>query len=173
MSQLFASGGQSTGALASASLLPMNIQDWFPLGWTGWISLQSKGLSRVSWTIAHQTSFSMGFTRQDYWNRLPFPSPGDLPCVSRDLRCVSWVSCIGRWIFYHWVTWEAPWAESNIAHLLVTHLLVLTKRTSPIKITQKKKKKKKTISTWLILSPQIIFKFTNTLTDNIQLKKQR
>ena len=46
MSQLFASGGQSIGASASASVLPMNIQDWFPLGWTGWISLQSKGLSR-------------------------------------------------------------------------------------------------------------------------------
>ena len=47
MSQLFASGGQSTGVSASASVLPMNIQDWFPLGLTGWISLQSKGLSRV------------------------------------------------------------------------------------------------------------------------------
>ena len=47
MSQLFASGGQSTGASASASVLPMNIQDWFLLGLTGWISLQSKGLSRV------------------------------------------------------------------------------------------------------------------------------
>ena len=40
-------GGQSTGTSASASVFPMNIQDWFPLGWTGWISLQSKGLSRV------------------------------------------------------------------------------------------------------------------------------
>ena len=47
MSQLFASDGQSTGASASASVLPMNIQDWFPLGLTGLISLQSKGLSRV------------------------------------------------------------------------------------------------------------------------------
>ena len=47
MSRLLASGGQSIGASASASVLPMNIQDWFPLGWTGWISLQSKGLSRV------------------------------------------------------------------------------------------------------------------------------
>ena len=47
MSQLFASGGQNIGASASASILPMNIQDWFPLGWTGWISLQSKGPSRV------------------------------------------------------------------------------------------------------------------------------
>ena len=47
MSQLFASGGQSTGVPASASVLPMNIQDWSPLGWTSWISLKSKGLSRV------------------------------------------------------------------------------------------------------------------------------
>ena len=47
MSQLFAWGGQSIRVLASASVLPMNIQDWSPLGWTGWISLQSKGLSRV------------------------------------------------------------------------------------------------------------------------------
>ena len=46
MSQFFTSGGQSTGASASASVLPMNIQDWSPLGWTGWISLQSKGLSK-------------------------------------------------------------------------------------------------------------------------------
>ena len=47
MSQFFASGGQSIGVSASASVLPMNIQDWFPLGLAGWISLQSRGLSRV------------------------------------------------------------------------------------------------------------------------------
>ena len=47
MSQLFASGGQSTGVSASASVLPMSTLVWSPLGWTGWISLQSKGLSRV------------------------------------------------------------------------------------------------------------------------------
>ena len=47
MSQLFASGGQSIGVSASASVLPMKTQDWSPLGWTGWISLQSKGLSKV------------------------------------------------------------------------------------------------------------------------------
>ena len=46
MSQLFASGGQSTGVSASTSVLPMNTQDWSPLGWIGWISFQSKGLSR-------------------------------------------------------------------------------------------------------------------------------
>ena len=48
MSQLFASDGQSIGVSASISVFSMNIQDQFPLGWTGWISLQSKGLSRVS-----------------------------------------------------------------------------------------------------------------------------
>ena len=47
MSQLFTSGGQSIGVSASTSVFPMNIKDWFPLGWTGWISLLSKGLSRV------------------------------------------------------------------------------------------------------------------------------
>ena len=47
VNQFFTSGGQSIGLSASASVLPMNIQGWFPLGWTGWISLQSKGLSRV------------------------------------------------------------------------------------------------------------------------------
>ena len=55
MCQFFASGGQSIGASASASVLPMNIQDWFPLGWTGLISLQSKALTCTrcfhSWNI--------------------------------------------------------------------------------------------------------------------------
>ena len=47
VSQFFAPGGQSSGVSASASVFPMSMQDWFPLRWTGWISLQSKGLSRV------------------------------------------------------------------------------------------------------------------------------
>ena len=47
VSQFFASGGQTIEVSASASVFPMNVQDWFPLEWTGWISLQSKGLSRV------------------------------------------------------------------------------------------------------------------------------
>ena len=58
MSQLFASGGQSIGVSASTSVLPMNTQDWSPLGWTGWISLQSKGLSGVfSNTTVHKHQF--------------------------------------------------------------------------------------------------------------------
>ena len=54
MSQFFSSGGQSTGVSASALVLPMNIQDWFPSGFTGWFSLQSKGLSRVFYNATVQ-----------------------------------------------------------------------------------------------------------------------
>ena len=54
MSQLFVSGGQSVGVSALASVLPVNIQDWSPLGWTGWISLQPKGLSKVFFNTTAQ-----------------------------------------------------------------------------------------------------------------------
>ena len=132
VSQLFTTGGQSIGALASASVLPMNIQGWFPSGLTGLILL-SKGLSRVfsstavqkhqffgaqssfliqlsylymttgktitlalwafvgkvmsllfffpqlfvmPWTLAHYAPLSVGFSSQEYWSGLTFPSPG-------------------------------------------------------------------------------------------------
>ena len=63
MSQFFASGGQSIGVLASPSVLPMNIQDWFPSGWAGWISLHSKGLSRVfsNTTVQNINSLTLSF----------------------------------------------------------------------------------------------------------------
>ena len=70
MSWLFTSGGQSIGASASASVFPMIIQDWFPLGWNGWISLQSKGLSRVfSNTTVQKHQF---FDVHDYWENYSF-----------------------------------------------------------------------------------------------------
>ena len=81
MSQFFPSGGQSIGVSASASVLPMNIQDIFPLGWTGWISLLSKGLSRVfSNTVVQkhqffgaQLSLCPTLTSiQDYWKNHSF-----------------------------------------------------------------------------------------------------
>ena len=124
MSQFFASGGQSIGASASSSVLPVNVQDWFPLGMTDLISLQSKGLSKVFsnttvqmhrfygaqlFFIVQLTSIhdywknhrieaaakslqscltlcdpidgsppgspSLGFSRQEHWSGLPFPSP--------------------------------------------------------------------------------------------------
>ena len=66
VSQLFAWGGQSIGVSASASVLPMNTQDWSPLGWTGWISLQSKGLSRVfsNTTVQKHQSFGTQLSSQ-------------------------------------------------------------------------------------------------------------
>ena len=81
MSQFFPSHGQTTGASALASVLPLNIQDWFPLGWTGWISLQSKGLSRVFSNttfqkrqfIVTQLSYSPILTSiHDYWKNHSF-----------------------------------------------------------------------------------------------------
>ena len=65
-SQLFPSGGQSIGVSASASVLPMNTQDWSPLEWTGWISLQTKGLSRVfsNTTIQKHQFFSAQLSSQ-------------------------------------------------------------------------------------------------------------
>ena len=65
-SQLFACSGQSIGVSASASALPMNTQDWSPLGWTGWVSLQSKGLSRVfsNTTVQKHQFFSAQLSSQ-------------------------------------------------------------------------------------------------------------
>ena len=64
MSQLFASGGQSFGVSASTSVLPMNTQDWFSLGLTGWIFLQSKGLSRVFSTVQKHQFFGTQLSSQ-------------------------------------------------------------------------------------------------------------
>ena len=81
MSQLFASGGQSIVVSASASVLPMNIQDWFPLGWIGWISLQSRGLLRVFFntTVQKHQFFSAQLffmitliSINDYWKNKSF-----------------------------------------------------------------------------------------------------
>ena len=75
MSQFFVSGGQSIGTSASALDLPMNIQGWFPFGWSGLISLQSKGLSRVfsSTTVWQHQFFGVSFTKA------PIPFMGDPP----------------------------------------------------------------------------------------------
>ena len=64
MSQFLASGGQSIRVLASASVLSMNIQNWFPLGWTGWISLQSKGLSSF---LQHHSSKASILQHSDFF----------------------------------------------------------------------------------------------------------
>ena len=65
MSQFFTSGSQSIGISASLSVLPMNIQDWFPSGWTGWISLQYKGLSRIFSNITVQKHQFFGINKNN------------------------------------------------------------------------------------------------------------
>ena len=82
MSQVFSNeSGQSIGVSASVPVLPMSIQDWFPLGWTGWISLQSKGPSRVfcNTTIHRVNSLALNFfmvqlstSIHDYWENHSF-----------------------------------------------------------------------------------------------------
>ena len=82
ISQFFASGGQSIGVSASASVLPMNIQNRFPLGWTGWISLQSKGLSGLfsNTTVQKHQFFGIQLSLYsptltsipDYWKNYSF-----------------------------------------------------------------------------------------------------
>ena len=80
MRQFFTSHGQCIGVSASASVLPMNIQDWFPLGWTGWISLQYKGLSGVfsNTTVQKHQFFSAQLygptltSIHDYWKNHSF-----------------------------------------------------------------------------------------------------
>ena len=72
ISQLFASGGQSMGVSASTSVPPVNTQDWSPLGWTGWISLQSKGLSTPQFKSINSLAFSFLYSptltlTHDHW----------------------------------------------------------------------------------------------------------
>ena len=92
MSQFFASGAQSIGVSASASVLPMNTQDWFPLGWTGWISLQSKGLSRVFFnTFSNNTPFCTCylFSWCPQVSHSAFPDLSFLICMQKGLtRCL-------------------------------------------------------------------------------------
>ena len=75
-------------------------------------------LFEIPWTVACRAPLSMGFSRQEYYSGLPFPSPGDLPDLQ---NCVSCISCIGRQILYHWATWEADpyfWISKILKQLL-------------------------------------------------------
>ena len=87
VSQLFASGGQSIGVSASVSVLPINIQDWFPLGWTGWIFLQSKGLSRVfsNTTVQKHQFFSAQPSSQSNSHIHTWPLEKPQPWLDRPL----------------------------------------------------------------------------------------
>ena len=68
----------------------------------------------IPWTVVHQVPFSTGFSRQEYWHGLPFPTAGDLP-GSRDQSCVS---CIAKWVLYHWATCNVLLSHSVMSNSL-------------------------------------------------------
>ena len=107
MSQFFASGGQSIGASALAPVLPTNIQDWSPLGWTGWIPLQSKGLSRVfsNTTVQKHQFFGAQLTlwSNSHIDTWPLDTP-ELWLRVMFSRLIHVVVCIRSSSFFnHWI----------------------------------------------------------------------
>ena len=82
-------------------------------------SLSCVWLFATPWTVAHQASLSIGFSRQESWSGLPFPSPGDLPNPGIEAASLMSPACIGRWVLYHWATWEAlqPFTQREITSL--------------------------------------------------------
>ena len=103
VSHLFASGGQSIGVPASASVLSMNIQDWFPLGWTGWISLQPRGLSRVfsNTTVQKHQFFSTQLSLQSQLSH-PYKTTGKTIPLT---RCV-FVGKVMSLLFIYCLGWS-------------------------------------------------------------------
>ena len=115
MSQLFSSGGQSIGVSDSISVLPMNTQDWSPLGWTGWISLLSKGLSRV---FSNTTVW-----KHQFFGAQPFNVSG-FKTLSRFCLVVQSLSRV--WLFA--TTWNA--AFQAFLYLLISWSLLKLLSTS-------------------------------------------
>ena len=129
--QFFTSGGQSIGVSASAPVLPMNIQDWFPLAWTGLISccLSILYIIVCTWvlncfsfvrlcatlrTVVHWALLSTGVSRQEYWSRLQCPPLGDLPDPGIKPESLTSPALAGRF-FTASTTWEAS------LHLLISN----------------------------------------------------
>ena len=107
LSKLFSSGGQSIGASASASVLPMNIQGWLHLGLCACYVTCHVWLFVTPWTIAHQAPLSMELSRQEYWSGLPGPPPGDLPDPGIKPVSLTSPAMAGRF-FTTSATWIAP-----------------------------------------------------------------
>ena len=115
MSQLFTSGGQSIGVSAPTSVLPMNIQDWFPSGWTVLISLQSKGLSRIfsNSRVQKHLSLSLCYVWETFYHFVKaesFPSQSWCPVSLEDTQSVlpapSWFLTLAGF---------CPFSDSNTA----------------------------------------------------------
>ena len=121
VSRLFTSGGQNIGASASVSIPPMNIQDWFPLGLTGLISLQSKGLSRVFSTVQKHQFFS---TQPSLWasshihtwllDSLVAQMVKNLPLMQETwVQSLGWEDPLEEGMATHFsiLAWRTPWTE--------------------------------------------------------------
>ena len=130
MSQFFASGGQSIGVSALASVLPINIQDWFPLGWTGWISLQSKGLSRVfSNTIVQKNQFfgaQLSSQSNSHIHTWLLEKPNlwlDRPLLAK--QCLCFLICCFQFSsvqsLSHVQLFATPWTAARQAFLSITN----------------------------------------------------
>ena len=130
MSQLFVSGNQSIGVSASASVLPMNTQDWSPLGWSGWISLQSKGLSRVLYITAHHSTSQLihrSKVMSLLFNMLSRFVRAFLPRSKHLLN--SWLQSPSAVIFgaqenkichcFHFFPFYLPWSDGTGCHDLI------------------------------------------------------
>ena len=110
MSQLFASGGQRIGVSASTSVLPMNTQDWSPLGWTGWISLQSKGLSSL---LQHRSSKASILWRSAFFTvqlSHPYMTAGKTIALTRRTFAMKW------WDRMLWSSFFECWVLSQLFH---------------------------------------------------------
>ena len=129
--QLFASGDQSIGASGLASVLPMNIQDSFPLGWTGWVSLQSKGLSRVfsNTTVQKHQFFSVSLlydpiltSIHHYWKNYSFDQT-DL-CRQSNVS-VFLICCLGQSQLFFQGVLLFTHAQIGIIVLQVIHVVFM------------------------------------------------
>ena len=108
MSQFFASGGQNIAVSASTSFHPMNTQDWSPLGWTCWISLQSKGLSRVFSNTTFQNHQFLGAPLSTLAWKIPWTEePGRLQSMGSLQVGHDWATSLWLFTFMRWRrTWQ-------------------------------------------------------------------
>ena len=109
MSHFFTSGGQSIGVSASASVLPMNIQDWFPLGWTGWISLQSKGLKSLLQHYGSKASILLCSACFIVQLSHPYMTTGKTIALTRQTFADKVMSLLFNMLSRKWWDWM-PWS---------------------------------------------------------------
>ena len=132
MSQLFSWGGQSIGVSASTSVFPMNTQDWSPLGWTGWISLQSKGLSRVFFNTTVQKHQFFGAQLSSQCNSHIHTRPLEKPLPFHYV--LTWQKGRQRGSKLSAISLLGTLTQSRTAPLSWSHLNLITSQRSNLQI---------------------------------------